>query len=272
MFHHINKKIIILFLLLTCSLWADFEAGKAIFSAKCSSCHTGYIPEVVLKENFYSKNNTILNLKAPSENMIAYAITRGPLHVGDRSDPELQLIEIQEYLKSYLYNPNKQNSVCVPEIAVYYDIKESLKGKISEDEITDLADFFFEYRKERLKATPKKHKKLSPGDDMNALLQEAKEQNKTIIIEAMSPTCHFCKQMDAEVFSQANVQQALEKDFLFLSVDVDALKLPFGLEKKFTGMTPTFFTINGDGGFLNVYPGSWTAQDFLEILDENRGK
>lgn len=264
------KKLLLIVLLFAANMYADYESGKAIFQEKCSSCHGGYISMEVLKENFYEKDNQLLKLIYPSENMLAYAITRGPVHIGDRSDPDMQRIEIEEYLKSYLYNPKKENSVCVPEISKYYAKKESLKGIISEEEITQLTDFFFDYRKERLKTNPKKVKNLSRSDDVSKILEHAKAENKTIMVEAMSLTCHYCKIMEDEVFSKASIQEEMEEDFIFLSIDVDKITLPFGLDKEYKGMTPTFFTLTPDGKLLNVYPGAWTQEDFSEILNENK--
>jgi hypothetical protein len=264
------KKLLLLVVLLGANVYADYESGKAIFKAKCSSCHAGYISMDVLKENFYEKDNQLLKLVYPSENMLAYAITRGPLHVGDKSDPDMQKIEIEEYLKRYLYNPRREDSVCDPEISKHYDIKESLKGKVSEEEISHLTDFFFEYRKERLKTNPKEVKNLSHSNDASEILKQAKAENKTIMVEAMSLSCHFCKIMEDEVFSKDPIQEALDKDFIFLSIDVDKTKLPFGLDKEYKGMTPTFFTLTPDGKVLNVYPGAWTKEDFSEILNENK--
>ena len=63
-------KIISFLFVFAIALFANFEDGKKVFDAKCSSCHKEYIPMNLLKENFLEKNNTLLNLKAPSANLI----------------------------------------------------------------------------------------------------------------------------------------------------------------------------------------------------------
>ena len=63
-------KIISILFVFTIALFANFEDGKKVFDAKCASCHKEFIPINLLKENFFEKNNTLLNLKAPSANLI----------------------------------------------------------------------------------------------------------------------------------------------------------------------------------------------------------
>ena len=50
-------KIISILFVFTIALFANFEDGKKVFDAKCSSCHKEYIPMNLLKENFLEKNN-----------------------------------------------------------------------------------------------------------------------------------------------------------------------------------------------------------------------
>jgi len=146
--------------------------------------------------------------------------------------------------------------------------KKSMKGEVSEDEITQITDYLFDYKKMRLKAHPKKSKilkKLSTKE----LIEKAKKEQKVILIEAMSKTCYFCKKMEKDVLSLPSVKSIIDKDFVFIKIDVDENKLPLGLDKKYKKITPTFFTLSPEGKFMNDYPGSWNKSDFLLILDEN---
>jgi thiol-disulfide isomerase/thioredoxin len=257
------------FLTLSTTLFADFSSGEKLFKNKCSSCHGAHISAKILKENFYEQNNEILHLKVPTVNMLAYALKDSPLHVGDKNDPEMQKFEIVEFVKDYLYNPNLDNSICDPIISKHYDKKESMKGKISEEEIEQIVDYLFEYKEQREKNHPKKTKKLTDLNGIDKIKKQAKDENKLIIIEAMSETCHFCKKMKKEVFSKKDVQEAIDKNFIFVEVDVDKTKLPFDLEKSYQKITPSFFVVTDKEKLLNSYPGSWTKEDFLEILKEN---
>ncbi len=115
-------------------------------------------------------------------------------------------------------------------------------------------------------------KKLSDFPDEKAILAEAKRQHKRIIIEAESQYCHYCVTMKKKVIDAPEVSRILSRDFLLVSVDVGHSKLPFGLQKVYRRITPSFFFLDSDGKLLNHYPGSWTRHDFLQILEENRKK
>ncbi|MDZ7818915.1 MAG: cytochrome c, partial [Aliarcobacter sp.] len=126
-------KILLVTLFLILNLNADYKEGKEIFSQKCSTCHGSFIEINTLKENFFEKNNELLNLKSPTVNMLAYAIMDSPKKIGDSNDPEMQEIEIETYLKSYLENPDRFNSICDEHILNFYDTKK-VKGTLSQDD------------------------------------------------------------------------------------------------------------------------------------------
>ena len=264
-------RFMILFVFLfTSSLFADYKEGKKIFNDKCSSCHGTYISISSLKTNFFEKKNKLYNLDTPTENMLAYAIMDSSKKIGDPEDPEMRVIEIEEFLKSYLASPDLNDSVCDPMITKYYKKKEPMQ--ISEEEANNLAQFFMEYKKQREIEHPKAIKVLKNGYDEKKILKEAKKQNKTIIVYATSKTCYFCKKMKRDVLDLDDIQSLIEKDFIFLEVDVDNLELPFDLKKNFYGMTPTFFFVSNKSKLLNTYPGAWVKKDFIEILKENINK
>jgi len=251
---------------------AGFVEGKVVFENKCSSCHSGHIAPEQLKKNFFEMNNTLLHLRAPTVNMLAYSIIDSPLHIGDPSDIEMQQIEIEEFLKDYLNNPSRENSICDPNMLKHYDTKESMKDKLTDDEMRELSIYFMEYKKVRLKEYPKPIKILSDSYGVEHLLADARKEDKKIIIEASSQHCHFCKKMKKEVIDTDAMQSAIDSEFIFVEIDIDKMKLPFGLKKAFKGITPTFFFLSKDGKLLNSYPGSWSSSDFNLILNENRKK
>lgn len=259
--------LILFFIFLTNFLYADFKEGKVLFQKKCSSCHKEYISFEKLKENFFERNNTLLQLKTPTENMLAWAIMKGSKRVGDPNDSEMRQIEIEEYLKSYLSNPDLNDSICDSHILKYYKKKEPMQ--ISEEEAELLAQYFMGYTKNRLKNNPQPIKVLTKNYNEKEILQKAEKEGKQIIVFATSQTCYFCKKMKKEVLSLKDVQKKIDNDYIFLEVDVDFVSLPFGLKKYFKGMTPTFFILTTSGELINTYPGAWVKDDFLQILKEN---
>ena len=258
-------KILIISIFLFLNLNADYKEGKEIFQNKCSSCHGEYISINTLKENFFEKINKLLNLKAPTVNMLAYAIMDSPKRIGDSNDIEMQEIEIKSYLKSYLENPDRFNSICDEHILTFYEQKKSIK--LSDDEYSNLTNFFMEYKKNE--EVKNEIKSLSSSNKEVEILEKAKKENKLIMVYATSKSCYFCKKMDKDVFSLAEVQKEINKNYIFIKNDMDELSLPFDLQKVYKKITPTFFIVSKEGKYIKQYPGSWKKSDFLEILKEN---
>ena len=259
--------VISLYSLLSFSiLYADFDTGKRVFEKKCASCHGPYISAKVLKDNFYNKNNKLLKMKIPTVNMLSFFLKDDSNHIGDKTDPEMQKFEINEFVKDYLYKPNRENSVISNSFLKYFDKKKSMRGEVSEEEISNIVDYLFEYRDRRAK----NRKKITLKNmNIDSILKLAQKENKLIIIEAMSKTCHYCKKMEKDVLSKSDIRSVIDKDFIFLKVDVDDTELPLGLMKHYKKITPSFFIVDKNGKLKNSYPGSWNKKDFKEIMKEN---
>jgi thioredoxin-related protein len=258
-------KILLVTLLFILNLNADYKDGKELFDNKCASCHSGYVDLNSLKENFFAKNNKLLNLKAPTVNMLAYAIMDSPKKIGDAADPEMQEIEIEKYLKTYLENPDIFNTICDEHILSFYDKKQRIK--LEDEEYNNLAIFFMEY-KNNIEVKEEIKDEFSSKDEAK-IIQKAKEQNKQIIVYATAKSCYFCKKMDKEVLGLEDIKTLISKDYIFVKNDMDENTLPFDLQKVYKKITPTFFILSNEGKFIKQYPGSWTKTDFIEILKEN---
>lgn len=259
------KKIVLVLVFNVIELLASFEEGKSLFESKCSSCHSSYIDMNVLKVNFFEKNNTLLNLKAPTVNMLAYAIIDSPKKIGDPNDLEMRSLEIEQYLKNYLQEPDIFNSICDEHILKFYDIKKSMKNVLSDEDFINLTTFFMEYKSN----LDIQKKVLENKFDEEKILNQAKKLNKNILIYATSKTCYFCKKMEDKVLQKDIIKEKIEKDYYYLKVDVEYSALPFDLAKHYKNVTPTFFVLDYDGMFVKQYPGSFKEEDFLEILKEN---
>ncbi len=264
------QKFILVFLLSSSlGLFADYKTGEKIFNQKCASCHTGYISEKVLEDNFYKKDNKLLNLKIPTVNMLVYFMKEAPTHIGEKNDPQMQQMEIDDFMQDYLYNPNRKNSIIPLRFLKYFNKKQSMKGKVSNKELSNITDYLFEYKQRRVKNI---EKVILKNMSVNDLIKKANKEHKLILVEAMSKTCYYCEKMKKEVFSLPEIQTAINKNYVFIQVDIDKTRLPFDLEKKYKKITPTFFALTPDGKLLNDYPGAWSKSDFLLILDENLKK
>jgi len=137
-----------LFILTTLNVQAQagYEESKNAFKKHCAECHQMIsIPANEIVKNYEGGNKTF-NLKAPVVSMLAWAIMAGPKKVGEPNDHEMQKIEIETFLVDYLYNPNLEHSICDPRISSFHGAKESLKGKISEEDIIATVPYLMEYR------------------------------------------------------------------------------------------------------------------------------
>lgn len=69
--------------------------------------------------------------------------------------------------------------------------------------------------------------------------------------------------MREKVFPKVDVENIINKNFIFLEVNIDHDFLPFELSKNFQGMTPTFYFISKNKKILNRYLGAWTKKIFI---------
>ncbi len=266
------KKLLIVSVITTITLFGGFKEGKELFDKYCSSCHSGYVPADKIKENFFEKDNKLLNLDAPTVNMLAYAIMDGPKKVGDPNDEDMRQAEIEEYLKEMLYHPSRDDSICEHTIMKYYKQKKPLNAKLSDEQIADLAEFFMNYKQERLKHSKPIVKHLSKNYDEKQLLKDAQKSGKNIIIEVSSPECFYCNKMKREVINTSDIKKILKSNYIFTEINVDKEKIPFKLIKEYKHITPSFFFLDKKGKLLGSYPGSWNKSDFMMILNEHKPK
>ena len=197
--------ILIFSLFLLINLNASYKDGQEIFKNKCSSCHGDFIAVNTLKENFFEKNNKLLNLKAPTVNMLAYAIMDSPKKIGDPNDIDMRQIEIENYLKAYLEKPDRFNSICDEHILKFYETKKTILG-LSNEDYTNLAIFFMEYKNNLTKNI--EEKELISNDE-TSIIKKAQKQNKLIMVYATSKTCYFCKKMEKEVLNFEDVKNKI---------------------------------------------------------------
>jgi len=141
------KKFFSIFLFTTLLINANnYNKGKELFKQKCNSCHKTFADPKKIQENFFKKNNKLLNLKAPTVNMINWAINKGPNKIGEDDDIEFKIEEVTEFLTDYLYKPNLENSICDKDVIKYFKVKESMKGKINKDELALIAEYLVKFR------------------------------------------------------------------------------------------------------------------------------
>lgn len=143
----IMKKFFSIFLFTTLLIYANnYDKGKELFKSKCSSCHKTFVNAKKIKENFFKQNNKLLNLKAPTVNMMTWAINVGPNKIGEDDDIEFKIEEVSDFLTEYLYNPKLENSICDKDVIKYFKVKESMKGKVSKEELSLIAEYLVKFK------------------------------------------------------------------------------------------------------------------------------
>jgi len=251
------KKTILLFLVSIISVFGS--EGEEVYQKKCASCHESFIPMEKLMENFMEKNNTLLQLKAPTLNQLSFRLKQ---QIGDpKGDEDMHRMEVGAFISDYLKNPDKQKSVCLPDVIKYFETMPSMKGQLSEDEIEAVSEFLYDYESKLIK------EKSISYEAFDVAMKRAANENKILMIKATSKHCHYCKKMDREVLLEDEVVQVFQKDFIAVSIDVSKDTLPLGLKAS---MTPTFFFVfvDKDKTRTKRVPGAWNKEDFLEILKE----
>lgn len=117
-----------------------YDLGEKVFDNKCNSCHEKSMPIPLLMENFIEKNNKLLNLKAPTGNEISFRLKQ---QIGSRDDIEFHLMQTNDFLKDYLYYPDKAKTICLEGVIRHFDTMPSQKGKITEEEIEEVNHFLY---------------------------------------------------------------------------------------------------------------------------------
>ncbi|HFQ62533.1 MAG TPA: DUF255 domain-containing protein [Epsilonproteobacteria bacterium] len=244
----------------TLSLFAD--RGEDVYNHICAKCHQGYVPADELAKNFFEDNNTLLHLKAPTISQISYSMKQ---KIGDpMADDDIRRMEVSAFIADYIIYPDKQKSVLNPRIGKFFKTMPSLKGKLSTEDIEAISNFVYDY-------DAKIHEEKSVKDiSFDKALEQAKKENKIIIIKATAPHCRYCAKMDREVLIDKNIVNLLKKEFIVVSVDLSKNVLPLDLR---VSMTPTFFFIfpQKDKNKVKIkrIPGAWSKEDFLDILKES---
>ena len=93
-------------------------------------------------------------------------------------------------------------------------------------------------------------------------LQMQKKSKKIIMIDVVRTGCHYCEDMDRDVFKDKEMSKWLDDRFIAVKINIDNEKLPIGLKVNFT---PTFYFLDADKKILKTIPGSWNIQDFKDL-------
>ncbi|MFT7860026.1 MAG: thioredoxin fold domain-containing protein [Sulfurimonas sp.] len=93
-------------------------------------------------------------------------------------------------------------------------------------------------------------------------LELQKKNHKPIMLDVMRTDCHYCKDMEKNVFHDTAMSKWISKRFIAVKINLDFDTMP--IEQKVI-FTPTFFFLDGEGKIIKKIPGSWNIQDFKDL-------
>lgn len=105
-------------------------------------------------------------------------------------------------------------------------------------------------------------------------LKRARAENRPVLLYFWASWCTWCRQMEAEVFPDAEVSAVIATKFVPVKVDIDRRENAMFLARYMVRGTPTFVVVNGQeevlvgrGGKPSGYHlGAMEQEEFLEFL------
>lgn len=95
-------------------------------------------------------------------------------------------------------------------------------------------------------------------------LSISKQNNKPIMLKLTADNCKYCIKMDKEVLSDNEVKLLIDANFITVNINVDKEVLPLNLSRT---ITPTFIFVDKNEKITSKLPGSWSKQDFIDLLN-----
>jgi len=92
-----------------------------------------------------------------------------------------------------------------------------------------------------------------------------KENKKLIMLEVVRTNCHYCSDMQRDVFDDEEMSAWIQERFIPVKLNLDTDSLPLGLKVSFT---PSFFFIDVDENIKKKIPGSWNIEDFKSMIKD----
>lgn len=110
---------------------------------------------------------------------------------------------------------------------------------------------------------------ISWVDSLSKGLEQAKAEGKPLMVDFYTDWCGWCKKLDQDTYSSANVQGLAEK---FVCVKVDGDKDQADTAKYGVRGYPTIIFLNADGKEINRNVGYSGPDEFVKIMEETLKK
>lgn len=126
---------------------------------------------------------------------------------------------------------------------------------------------------------------FSQSNTFEEALKSAKEQNKKVIVDVYTDWCGWCKKMDREAYSNSDIKEIIEDNFVFVKLNAEGSDVINYKGKRYTCSElaayfqvsgyPTTIFLTSDGNIIeylydkfkmNNLPGYYNASDFKKML------
>lgn len=97
------------------------------------------------------------------------------------------------------------------------------------------------------------------------VLAQAKKENKPVFLDISASWCGYCKKMKANVFTDTQVSNYFNSNFINVAVDGEKGEGVELASKYGVRGYPTFVFINPDGSLAKQTSGYQNSQDFLDF-------
>jgi len=105
---------------------------------------------------------------------------------------------------------------------------------------------------------------ISWDNDLNSALNEAKKNEKPLIVDFYTTWCHWCKELDINTYTDAKVNDLSSN---FICVKVDAEQNPQEASKYDVRGYPTVIFLNYDGSINNRVIGYKDPEAFAGVME-----
>ncbi|MCK9490988.1 MAG: thioredoxin domain-containing protein [Sulfurimonas sp.] len=92
-----------------------------------------------------------------------------------------------------------------------------------------------------------------------------KDSKKLIMLEVMRSNCHYCSDMQRDVFDDEEMGKWINERFIPVKINLDSDSPPLGIKVSFT---PSFFFIDINDNIKKKIPGSWNIEDFKSLTKD----
>ena len=96
-----------------------------------------------------------------------------------------------------------------------------------------------------------------------SLLETSKKRGDLILLKVVKDNCHYCRDMEKNVFKEASMHALVKDNFVPVSVNISHESMPLGLKPS---MTPSFYFINSEKKVVKQIVGSWSRDDFNSFV------